>query len=113
MIAARCGLEHTCSRPILSWMELWARPMRQKMPPKMTAEDTLLIARAMLVALSRLTWRLWWRMHDNLDHSLPSGIVVFMLQHCPRCTGQPIAETMASYVPLQSTCGVCGLARIA
>ena len=76
VIAARCGLEHTCSRPILSWMELWARPMRQKMPPKMTAEDTLLIARAMLVALSRLTWRLWWRMHDNLDHSLPSGIVV-------------------------------------
>lgn len=32
--------------------------MRQKMPPKMIALDTLLMARPMLVALSLLTWRL-------------------------------------------------------
>ncbi len=45
-------------RPILSWMEVWLRPIRQKMPPKMMAEETLLIARATFVALSRLICRL-------------------------------------------------------
>jgi len=39
-------------------MALCARPMRQKMPPKMSAEDTLDAARATLVARSRLTCRL-------------------------------------------------------
>lgn len=49
---------HACRRPILSWMELWELPMRQKMPPKIMALDTLLAARPTLVALSLLTWRL-------------------------------------------------------
>ena len=47
-----------CRSPIRSWTELWDLPMRQKMPPKMMALDTLLMARPMLVALSLLTCRL-------------------------------------------------------
>jgi len=38
-------------------MAAWLRPMRLKMPPKMRADDRLLAARAMKVALSRVTWR--------------------------------------------------------
>ena len=49
---------HACSSPMRSWMEPWEQPMRQKIPPKMTALDMLLMARPMLVALSLLTWRL-------------------------------------------------------
>ena len=52
---------HACSSPMRSWMELWEQPMRQKMPPKMMALETLLMARPMLVALSLLTWRLYAR----------------------------------------------------
>ncbi len=63
----RCRREwHACRRPILSWTELWDLPMRQKMPPKMMALDTLLMARPMFVALSLLTWR--------LHHTLPSAL---------------------------------------
>jgi hypothetical protein len=36
-------------------MEVWDRPMRQKMLPKMMALLTLLMALATLVALSRVT----------------------------------------------------------
>lgn len=56
----------TCSRPIRSWMRLWLRPMRQKMQPKMMAEDTLLMARAKFVALSLLICRLPSTQHGLL-----------------------------------------------
>ncbi len=41
-----------------SWMALCVRPMRQKMPPKISADDTFEAARAMLVARSRVICRL-------------------------------------------------------
>ncbi len=49
-----------------SWMVVWPRRMRQKMAPKMRAEEMLVPARARLVALSRVACR-----HDRASSSLP------------------------------------------
>ena len=47
-----------CSSPMRSWMALCERPMRQKMLPNISADDTLEAARAILVARSRVICRL-------------------------------------------------------
>ncbi len=82
-----------CRSPIRSWTELWDLPMRQKMPPKMMALDTLLMARPMLVALSRLTWRLHRALLTALticqSHRLDSPL------DCPSSYSHALQMTMA------------------
>mmetsp|Transcript_19242 Transcript_19242/g.58082 ORF Transcript_19242/g.58082 Transcript_19242/m.58082 type:complete len:315 (+) Transcript_19242:593-1537(+) len=95
-------MEATCSRPIRSWMVVWLRRMRQKMAPKMSAEEMLVPARAMLVALSRVAC-----LHDRASSSLnclphPEGGEVSVAGRC--ATAALSAAASPSPLPLSAAC---------